>query len=80
MQQGELTVIGKDSVTIPLRGLPSKVVCHFKENNIPVPCNPHHFDELLAEVHVSNTVLSGFVLRISWSVSSVREVVFRVYY
>ena len=78
--QGELTVVGRDFATIPLQGYPSKVICHFKEHAIPVPCNPHHFDELLAEVHHSNTVLSGFVLKISWNVSSVREVVFKIYY
>lgn len=80
MQQGELTVTGQDQAVIVLNGFPANIVCHFKEKVIPVPCNPHHFDDLECEVHASNTVLSGYVLVISWSVSSVREVVWKVLY
>jgi hypothetical protein len=80
MQKGELTVTGQGQATIPLQGYPVKIVCHFKDHFVPVPCNPQHYDSLECEAHVSNTVLSGFALIIQWSVSSVREVVWEVLY
>ena len=80
MQQGELTVVGHDSATIRLHGLPAKVECKFKDHVVPIPCNPHHHDELEAEVHHSNTHHGKFVLKITWRVSGVREVVWRVSY
>jgi hypothetical protein len=79
MQQGELTVTGHDHVEIPLRGLPSKVEAHFKDHDVAVPCNPHHRDFLECEVHSSNTNLGGFVLKIRWEVTGVREIVWHVY-
>lgn len=80
MQQGELTVTGHDQATIQLHGYPSKVDCFFKGHATLIPCNPHHHDELEAEVHHSNTVHTKFVLKIKWRVSGVREVVFRIFY
>jgi len=80
MQQGELTVTGQDNITIPLHGLPTKVEVFFKGHDIPIPCNPHHHDELEAEVNSSNTVLGRFVLKINWVVTGVREVVWRVFF
>jgi hypothetical protein len=80
MQSGELTVTGHDHAIIPLRGMPAKVTVHFEDHIIPIPCNPHHHDELHHAVHRSNEHHSGFVLRISWRVSGVREVIWRVYY
>jgi len=80
MQQGELTVTGHDFATIPLHSFPTKVECHFKGHEMLVPCNPHHHDWIEAEVHHSNTVRGKFVLKISWQVSGVREVVWRVWY
>jgi hypothetical protein len=80
MQQGELTVTGADSIIIPLTGFPGEVKCYFKDHVVVAPCNPHHFDELEYEVHLSNTVQGGFILKIMWVVSGVREVVFRIFY
>jgi len=80
MQRGELTVTGQDFAIIKLTGFPSKVDCFFKDQAVLVPCNPHHYDEVECEVHVSNTSLSGYVLKVMWTVTGVREVVFRVYY
>jgi hypothetical protein len=80
MQSGELTVSGSDHLAIALRGFPTKVDVHFKDDMLPVPCNPHHHDELEYEVHSSNLVLGKFVLKIKWRVTSVREIVWRVYY
>jgi hypothetical protein len=79
MQQGELTVTGHDHAIIPLHRRPSRVEAYFKDTNVPVPCNPHHFDELRYDVHVSNQHASGFVLKISWRVSGVREIVWRAH-
>ena len=80
MQSGELVVTGKGEVRIPLHKLPSDVHAHFKHELEVAPCNPHHVDTLEYDVHISFTTLGGFVLLISWSVSSVREVVWRVSY
>jgi hypothetical protein len=80
MQQGELTVTGHDYYIIALRGLPAKVEAHFKDHALPIPCNPHHHDELDYSVHKSNKHHGGFDLKISWSVSGVREIVWRVSY
>jgi hypothetical protein len=80
MQSGELVVTGKDKVYIPLHKFPSEVHAKFKHDSSVVPCNPHHADQLEYEIHVSNTVLSGFVLLIKWNVTGVREVVWRVSY
>jgi hypothetical protein len=79
MQSGELTVTGHDHVEIPLQKLPSKVEAHFKDHSIPVPCNPHHRDELEYEVHSSILHHAKFVLKISWRVTGVREIVWHVY-
>lgn len=80
MQQGELTVTGHDHATITLHGFPTKVECFFKDHVIPVPCNPHHHDEVECEVHHDYSGRHKFVLKIRWRVSGVREIVFRVYY
>ena len=78
MEQGELTVVGKDQYQITLVGAPSKVEVKFKDHHIPVPCNPHHQDDLVATVSQNRRNL--FVLTISWSVSSVREVQWKVWF
>lgn len=81
MQSGELIVVGHNSIDIPLKGMPSKVHVKFKdERREVVPCDPGDVDWVESEVHTSNTVLSGFVLRIEWSVSSVREILWHAYY
>ena len=80
MQSGELTVTGHDHATITLQGRPEKVTVHFKDNVIPAPCNPHHHDELKYSVHHNDFHHGGYTLKISWRVSGVREIVWKVYY
>lgn len=81
MQSGEITVTGYDHVEIPLQKLPSKVEVHFKDHDVVIPCNPHHHDELEYEIHSNshNHHHNKFVLKISWRVSGVREIVWHVY-
>lgn len=74
MQSGELIVTGTDQITIALQGLPAKVHAHFIHELEVIPCNPHHRDTLEWSVNYSNTVNSGFVLVIKWSVTGVREI------
>lgn len=79
MKQGELIVTGTNQITIPLDGLPMEVQCHFKDESFaPVPCDPGNVDYLSYDIHVSNKNHGGFVLIISWSVSSVREIKWKV--
>lgn len=78
MEQGELTVVGQDSYSITLVGAPSKVSVKFKDHQIPVPCNPHHQDDLVAVV--SQPTPGTFVLTISWSVSAPREIKWEIFF
>lgn len=81
MQSGELIVIGKDRVVIPLHGFPCAVKCRFTRDMCVIPCNPHHNDSLEYEVlasHYQNH--KGFVLVIKWNVSGVRDIVWHVHY
>jgi hypothetical protein len=81
MQSGELIVTGENSITIPLSGFPVEVHAKFKDcGPEAVPCDPGNVDFLSCDVHTSNTHHSGFVLVISWSVSSVREIVWHAGY
>lgn len=80
MQSGELIVTGQNSIQIPLQKMPAEVKAQFKDEVDMTPCNPHNADYLEYDVHTSNTVRSGLVLIISWSVSSVREIVWHVFY
>jgi hypothetical protein len=77
MQSGELFVVGKDHVTIHLHGNPQKVVVQFKDEHHITPCNPNDFDELEWEVERH---LFGYVLRIKWQVTDVREIKWEVDY
>jgi len=80
-QSGELIVSGKDQVEIHLSGMPREVKCHFKDLQVcPAPCDIHHVDSLEYQVHHSIRHHSKYVLRINWSVSSVREIVWHIFY
>lgn len=80
MQSGELIVTGKNSIHIILDRMPAEVRCHFKHEAEIVPCNPQGVDFIEYDVHTSNTVRSGLILIIKWSVSGVREIVWHVSY
>lgn len=77
MQSGELIVTGSSQVYLPLKKFPSEVHVKFKHDLAVVPCNPIDADGLEYEV-VHKT--SGVALHITWSISSVREVVWHAYY
>jgi hypothetical protein len=81
MQKGELIVIGKNHYEVGLDKFPAKVEVKFKkEEHDTVPCNPGDEDSLEYEVHASNHHHSKLMLLIKWSVSSVREIVWEVFY
>jgi hypothetical protein len=83
MQSGELIVIGHNRVNITLHNWPSEVRAYFRDRPCDsVPCNPGNSDLLEYEVHVQKSHHSHekFVLTITWSVSSVREIIWRVQY
>lgn len=81
MQKGELLVVGKNHISIPIHRFPSDVKVHFVEvEEEPVPCNPGDVDYVEYEIHSSLTVSSGFVLHIKWKVSSLRMIKYQVSY
>jgi hypothetical protein len=83
MHSGEIIVIGENHIDIPIHRYPCEAMVYFKEHlhhHHHVPCDPGGDDMLWCELHASNLHLSGFVLRIFWSVSRVREIVWRIYY
>jgi hypothetical protein len=80
MQNGELVVSGKNSISIPLNGFPSEHGAKFIDVCQIVPCNLQDVDYLECDVHTSNSVKNGFVLVISWSVSGTREIEWHAYY
>jgi hypothetical protein len=80
MQSGEITAIGLGDVIIPLHKVPARVEVRFKDDLIIIPCNPQHLDELEYDVHVSHHHHGGFILKIKWEVSGLREIVWNVFY
>lgn len=89
MVSGEITVTGKNHIELELAGRPHHVEVFFKDDNVVVPCNPTHFDELEwfireredHEMHMHPKFRSRkFFLEISWNVSASREIVWHVKY
>ena len=78
MQSGELIVIGRDSVSVSLRGAPAEVCVYFEHDLEVIPCNPQHRDEL--EYEVLSDGIGDFILVISWSVTGVRGIKWKVSY
>ena len=86
MQSGQLTVTSDGSTTILLTGRPREVVVRFKHEKEPVPCNPHHHDQLHYRIksedenpHVHNKLGHHhhdrlFYLVIEWKVEGLREI------
>jgi hypothetical protein len=80
MQSGELIVVGQNSINISLSGIPNEVRVFFKDDvSILAPCNPGDADTLEYTTNL-NTGSSDFVLFITWNVSSIREIIWRVAY
>jgi hypothetical protein len=73
---GELVVTGKGETEIPLESLPRLVEMKFKDCQDPVPCNPHH-DKFHHEIHRKD---HKYFMIIKWNVSSVREIVWAIYF
>lgn len=80
MQKGELVVVGKNSIHIPLDGFPRNFKVYFKNECEIVPCNPQDVDYIECDVHASNTNRGGFVLVVKWGVSGVRDVIYEVFF
>ncbi len=74
MQNGELLVISKDSVSINLSNKthPDEVKVHFKDPIVIVPCDSGHIDDL--QWSCSQGTDGFFYLHISWNVSSTRAI------
>jgi hypothetical protein len=78
---GELTVVGQNSIDIPLFGHPHEVLAYFKpQHHHHHPCDPGATDTLEYQVHHSIYFHSQFVLRLTWSVSGVREIIWHASY
>jgi len=81
MLSGEIVVVGKNSLSIPLERMPAEVKVHFKDALELVPCNPHHTDTLEYSVHrTNNSHHYKYALIINWLVSGVREIEWHVLY
>jgi hypothetical protein len=81
MQSGELIVTGKNNILIPLHrpAFPSEVRVRFIDDGPEAaPCDPGNSDTLEFEVRPNS--VGVFILFISWSVSSVREIKWHVAY
>lgn len=78
-QSGELMVTGEDEISIPLTGHPIHIRVFFKGSCNTVPCNPVHSDDLAWEV-IASHCHTEHVLHITWNVSDVRDVVWKVCY
>jgi len=76
-EQGELIVIGKDSVQIRLKRRPRHVVCRFKDERKIVPCDPNHSDSLEYYTFLKHNQV---FLEIKWDVSGSREILWEVRY
>lgn len=81
MQQGEIDVSGKSSISITLDGLPCSVHAHFLDDQACVPCNPH-VDTLEYEVKLTHTRhhKKWYVLEIRWDVGSIRKIKWKAEY
>lgn len=76
-QSGEITASGTDNISITLGPRPPHAVeVRFEHHPHHVPCNPAQ-DKLEHEIIRVN---NEFILKISWSVSDVREIVWHVRY
>jgi hypothetical protein len=86
MVSGELDVTGKNKVELDLMRRPRRVRVHFKNDEVILPCNPNHFDELewfvkeREEGEMDGPKKRRFFLEINWSVNSSRAIVWQVLY
>jgi hypothetical protein len=92
MQSGQLTVTSEGSTSILLTGRPREVFVRFKREPDPVPCNPHHHDNLHYRIkfededpHVHAKLGHRhhdrlFYLVVEWRVEGLREIEWCVIY
>lgn len=82
MLEGEITVVGKDTVSINLGSQrhPDKIVCNFepKRHHHHVPCNPHQED--LLQWSCSQLKDGFFYLIISWNTTRERDIKWSVFW
>lgn len=79
MESGKLTVTGTSHIVIELKAIPISVYAEFYDEVHVVPCNPGFLDWLKYKVEGHGH--GHFpTLRISWHVSGIREIVWRVHY
>jgi hypothetical protein len=82
----ELVVTGKNNAKIELKQRPNEVKVLFKDDELCIPCNPTHFDEL--EWEIEEEVIKGllkktvkkYFLILSWDVAASRTIVVEVFY
>ena len=74
MLKGELIIVGADSIVIDLHNTkhPEDISVKFHGAPTWIPCNSAHIDDL--QWFCSQSSTGGFLLTISWSVSTPREI------
>jgi hypothetical protein len=87
MHSGELVVTGTDHINIDLSECPDRVVVHFIDKPVIVPCNPHHRDDLGWHIfkeknihHHHHHYTSKRILRITWKVTGTRKIGWKIYF
>lgn len=82
MENGKLTVTGKSHIVIELKAIPKSVYVEFDDEIHVIPCNHGFLDWLKYKVegHGHGHGHHFPTLRISWHVSGIREIVWRVHY
>lgn len=91
-EEGELVVVGANDVEILLNREPRFVEVEFEENQVLVPCDPHHHhhghghghhrDHLywyVKHYHRHPRHCNNYVLKIEWIVKEVRTIKWKIY-
>lgn len=85
-EEGEITVVGADEIELVLRKEPCEVIVELVQDQINVPCNPHHHDHnhghhhrdvvdwYIKHHHRHPKHKNNFVLKIEWQILGVRTI------
>lgn len=87
-EEGEFTVTGTDSIDVVLSGEPVDVTLEILEDQILVPCDPHHNSHengdhvnwYVKHYHRHPTYNNNYVLKAEWTVTGVRRIKWTVKY